>query len=864
MKRFGLLILFAFFFSFSIEAQYANINIDNKTIAAMSAAFATEAKMEARHNENLLKILESYKAAEVATAGIFAVKYLDRKALTNLDLWSSDENYYYKRIYNLVGTRIIPKTIDVAKLMVKDPSTAIYWGSYLVKTTEDVKSLCQQFESVVTNSTLSFKDLPFLEIAEQFKEIFNITKLGDVDWKVTFEQIGSDIANSFTKENFKKDLEQLVSKGVGLAGSGFNSSLEELLKGTSFGGSFQKKIGSLITLADNANSMYKDIKDKSALEIANSFIDGNNISSLFQPGDYNLTHWMDDFSSSSKEQFYTQRVYIYRQEKKTEQLCNYYPPEKPFDILRGSHWIRFAPNTPLFTPSTIQKEQILSNSESHAGWSRQKVAQLNQQNAGTGYSYEINYSLHHKTCKDAFKKDIEAYAYDIQIYKHTNITEIVYEEVFDSYKMDWNAFMKLMNTRLEQYNLNGDHTEVNSPNDLTNHPEKNYTYHIGYGDRNYYETTTEEDFKGASSATFNVTCHGNGTLGKGSSTYKCRGCGKTLTEHTKQCSMLTSIPEDNSTEASIKELEKKLQAYQLESASIQSDLDDLNKENNELRRKMSSATSTEEYESYRKQFEANQAVINEKQAHLNEINQSIADTNQAISDAENGENQPTDDTNRIPNLMRTMKNAYDISWSEQGSWNGFQFVRRGTIGGNSSIGNVTFTATLSINRKPKYFMGIKIHRTIIQIDWELTSSWSESTVAEEIELDPSLSDAKKSEIVNNKLSEIAQQHPNCEVTVDLYNSPAQNVEDKEGVKHLLWASDRLEIAKDINARLIIIYTDLVYIEKFMHYKYGIKDWLQRFIPKLNADKDRKFNIAEQCHKRWMDIAKKQESRNPIQ
>ncbi len=97
--------------------------------------------------------------------------------MTNVNIWSSDENYYYKRIYNIVSRGIIPKTIDVAKLMVKDPSTAIYWGSYLVKTTQDVKSLCQQFESVVTNGKLSFKDLPFLEIADQFKQVFDITKL---------------------------------------------------------------------------------------------------------------------------------------------------------------------------------------------------------------------------------------------------------------------------------------------------------------------------------------------------------------------------------------------------------------------------------------------------------------------------------------------------------------------------------------------------------------------------------------------------------------------------------------------------------------------------------------------------------------
>ena len=124
----------------SVRAQYYSINVDYQTMASMSEAYTTENAMEMLHNENLQKIYDSYKAAEVASAGIFASKYLDRKALTNLNLWNSEEeNRYYKRIYNIVSRRIIPKTIQCAELMVKDPATAMYWGSYLLKTCEDVK-----------------------------------------------------------------------------------------------------------------------------------------------------------------------------------------------------------------------------------------------------------------------------------------------------------------------------------------------------------------------------------------------------------------------------------------------------------------------------------------------------------------------------------------------------------------------------------------------------------------------------------------------------------------------------------------------------------------------------------------------------
>lgn len=855
MRRFILIAILAICYCYPFHAQ--NINIDQGTLAAMEIAFEANSLTESQHNQNLIKIRQSYKGAEVAAAGIYFVKHLDRKALTNVNIWSSDENYYYKRIYNIVSRGIIPKTIDVAKLMVKDPSTAIYWGSYLVKTTQDVKSLCQQFESVVTNGNLSFKDLPFLEIADQFKQVFDITKLGEVDWKTTFEAIADDIQNSFTKENFMADIETLVEKGVALAASGFDSNLEKLLQGTNFGGTFQDKIGSIIDLAGNANDMISNMKDKSALEIAQQFAGKDNIQDLFKLGDYSTTNWADDFTSAANGQFYTQRVYIYRKEKSTDLVCDYKAPQDENSILKGDHWYRFFPkkNNPNFYPNESQKEEILRNSENHAGWSRQKVDQLNQENMGKGYTYEFLKNLNEKTFnfKDPFlnRITIKSYAYDIQVYKHTDITEIVYEEIFDSYKMDWNTFMALMNARLEQYNLNGDHNDINSSEGLNNPGmEKNYTYHIGYDERKYYEATTDKDIQGASSATFLVTCSDGGVLGKGSSSYKCRDCGKTVNEHTKQCAMKTSITNEAEINQNIADLKKQSETLRNEANALQKELDGLNKEYDEVRRKMSAATSIEDRDKYREQLNKIQDTIKEKQSKLDDLRHSIASIEQAIIQAEEGEKVQTDDYNRIPQIMKSMKSAYDISWSEEGSWDGDSFIRKGTMGGKD-FSDVTFKATIKIARKPKYFLGVKIHRAIVQIDWELTSSWSETTIAEEMELDPQRPEAENSKLVNDKLSQLSQQHPNCEVTVELYKTPDVEKDDTPDVKHLLWASDRLEIAREIEARLSDIHTQLVNIEKFLHYKYTVKDWFLSIIPKLNADKDRKLNIAEQCHRRWM-------------
>ena len=347
----------------TVRAQYYSVNVDYQTIAAMSEAFSTEAAMEALHNENLQKIYDSYKAAEVASAGIFASKYLDRKALTNMNLWDSEqENKYYTRIYHIVSQRIIPKLIEDAVLMVKDPSTALYWGSYLVKTCNDVKSLCSQFESIVTNSTLSFQDIAFVQIANEFASVFNISNLGGIDWKGFFDHIGDDMEGAFTADNLKSDLDSLISKGVGLAGAGFNNNVNQLLQGTSFGGSFDDKIGSVITLVDNARDMYDQYKNLPMDKVITTFAGQDNINALFDLSNYNMTNWISNYESAAQRQYYTQRVYIYKVDQGSQTLCDYYPPTDDDAILYGNHWYRIDTKDPNFYPSSAQREAALQNS----------------------------------------------------------------------------------------------------------------------------------------------------------------------------------------------------------------------------------------------------------------------------------------------------------------------------------------------------------------------------------------------------------------------------------------------------------------------------------------------------------------------
>ncbi|MCI7011848.1 MAG: hypothetical protein MR905_09770, partial [Prevotella sp.] len=203
-------------------------------------------------------------------------------------------------------------------------------------------------------------------------------------------------------------------------------------------------------------------------------------------------------------------------------------------------------------------------------------------------------------------------------------------------------------------------------------------------------------------------------------------------------------------------------------------------------------------------------------------------------------------------IMQDVKSAYNLTWQGAGSWNGYTYVRTATMPNINGI--ITFKATLSIARKPKYFLGIKIHRAILQISWELTSEYTDTQVVDVLTLDPNASDEEKTRQVNNRISEIAQELPSCSITTEYAKSEATQTEDNDDVIHLLWSSDRLEIAREVDSRITKIYADLVSLEKMMHYKRSIIDVLMDVLPEIDADQGRRRTLIEECYERWRENA----------
>ena len=705
-----------------IRAQYYSVNFDTKTVAAMAAAFNTEAATEMYYAEQLAKIRKSYQAAEVAAAGIFASKYLDRKALTDLGLWtSSTENYYYRRIYGMVSAKIMPKIWTVAGMMIKNPQNALYWGSYLYKVCEETKNLCYQFESIVTNSSLSFKDIAFLEINQELAAILKLSELGNTDWKAILDNF-SNIGSNFSKESLKEDLDNLYAMGVSLASAGAGNLINSIIGNSNFNGTIIDKANSVIEIADNIHALYDGLSTNAGATILNYIGGEEGIANLFNLSNYNATSWISDYAREGMGQYYTQRWYIYRVDRGSVNLCDYYPPTDDDAILYGDHWYRIDTRDPDFYPSSSQREAALQNSENHAGWSRSRVQQLN--NSNDGFSYNISYySSAYILSKSRSGQYAKAYAYEIHVTKSWYNTEVKYEDVFDSYSMNLQAFKAGLNARLADYNDN----------------EDGFTYYLGSDSKKYYQATDARKLQNCEVATISVTCHDGAKLGEGSTQYKCSSCGGSVSEHTKQCAMATSVSESS---VNTSELDSKIQECQSQIAMLQAQIDALEAENADLIRKIASA-SVEDAATYRQQYNANKNRISSLTSEKNSWQNQLGQYQQAKQEAQEGESVATDDYYRIPAIMQDCKTAFNLTWNGSGSWDGNTFVRTATM--PNINGTITFKATVSIARKPKYFLGIKIHRAIVQIAWELTTEYSDTQVVAVLNLDPEMSDQEKAE-----------------------------------------------------------------------------------------------------------------------
>ena len=857
MRRFIAIILLILPVTSMSAQSYHAINIDAKTVAAMTAAYAIEEETERKTASDVDSILGHYTKASLSTAGIYLSKLKDRNAMREVGVFGSDENYYYQRILYLVKDGIMPKLIVVAAKMVKQPDNALYWGPYLFKTTKNVEQLCKQFELVVTNGKLSFKDVTFLVINEKLQKVFDLAQLGNVNWKELLEKVG-DFNIKAAKEDIKNDIGKLGGV-LATAGKGVvDSNMRDI---SAIGRIFKSKPSEIYQLYQTFRSKYESIRNAGNVKAILMGVIGSNsadaVSRLFQVDNYSITGYVSNYIKELQGQHYKQRWYIYSDDSGSKVLCDYKPKAEANYDDKWNGWLHFVSprdNEYCHVLTSSEMESAKTESERLAGWNQAKVDKYNKEHPG--HHATITYVLQHENRRESYKHGWGArhykrhcfYAYSIKIVDSWSIKHEVHEENFDSESMDEETFKKRMESQLKYWNS----LESDKP------ASQRVTYKLGNDARKYYTISDENKMKGCNSVVFLAKCDDGATLAEGSFNWKENGNQGNHLEDPKSKNFALDKTQVSTNGAN--ELQQKKKSCQDEIKSLENQIRSMDKQMSSLISQMNQAKMAHDNNkvaALRAQYD----TVSNKQAalkrQLSQVQSNLAQIDNAIAEYYKDLNEDNGSPYRINSNMRELASLFQLSWQDAGEWvNGdgqYIFVRHAYCAQVKS--QVTYTAVLKLQSKPKHFLGIRIHRAILSVDYKLSAAYSAENVIETMNLDMSLSEKERAAKVNERQKQLMGDMPDCSITVR-YNY-AKNMPNEEGSDaiHLLWASDRLDVARDVEYQLSVIYSQLVLLEKVMNDRQTIKDFLTNQLLNPITRKSR-GTIAEYALGRWTDASDK--------
>ena len=868
MRRIIVLIFMTIVIQTVSAMSWHNINVDITTITAMGTAYGIETAEEDANATDLDSIFSHYKSGGIAMAGIFLSKKNDRNAMRNPGLFASEENYYYKRIYTLVKDGIMPKFITVAAKFIKYPENALYWGPYLLKTTSNVENLCKEFELVATNGKLSFKDIKFLVVSDELKKIFDLAKLGDVDWKTMLDKLG-DFGKDLSKEDLKEDMKHF---GDVIAAAGQQTVDANLEKASKLGDIFHSSTNEIWKMYDQFKDTYEQVKNGANVkDLVMQVIvtpDAAGVAKLFKVDDYNLTGYITNYLKDLKGQYYTQRWYIYTEDSGTKVLCDYKPDS--YDSRDDSRWnaawnhyISPKDNEYCHTLTSSEKNEIKNKANSLSGWSQEKVDEYNKKNPG--HTCTITYTLNHKDIRESYKHGWGSthhkrhcfYSYSVKVVDSWYIKQEVYEETFDSQSMDKDVFMEKMKARLNSYNDGNQDTgnpDINGGN-------SNYgkIYKLGSDSPRYYEMADEKKMEGCNTVSFVANCSGGANLAEGSFNWKENSKSQkgSLTEQSKQFAMANSPDQSSGDDKELLQLQKQ---YTDEVNSLKKQISANDKKQQELIDKIQAAKQAKNYplvNQLQKEYDSLDAANGQLQSQLATAQNNLNQTNQALTEYYNDMQEDLDGPYRIPSNMKELQAMYKLQWQDDGEWvNGsdeYTFVRHAYC--PSVKANVTYTAVLKLARKPKYFLGIRIHRPILSVEFTLSGTSNSEDVVDIMKLDMNKSEKERTDEVNQRLKELMEDMPDCSISIKYeYSNKVDNSDDEsDNSIHLLWASDRLDIARDVEYQLTEIYAQLVFLEHVMQARQSLLDFLKHQILDI-VSRSGRGTIAEYCLQRWEDAS----------
>ncbi len=903
ISKTAMTILFASAATTAVKAQvpYFAINIDTRTITAISTAFAAEEAEEILTTNALEDIKKNYESSLESATGIFAVQRLKHNALKDVDIWSGEEeNMYYKRIYNLVKDKIIPKTATVALACIKDPTTALYWGTELAKIVSDTQSLCQEFASIVTNCSLTFDKIIFFKLNPDFERLINLAKFNGEDWeqKLTNMFHLPERPKGGDREEMKEYIKQLVHPLINVAASSagldglkslLNTALEYKDYANIFAGGRLDKYG-IAGQFEEFNTLLNSNNTGTWLDAAKGELShylnytGSNaeelLGKILQYGVMDGKDWTSTYANPDADKYYTRTAKVKTWVHGRETLCDYTPPTfengQSEDMKNSGHYQYIEPWKSQSKPSrgTAEYNSILAHSaEMAGGWTKERVDALKaQDDPRVIYYYNHSISGWWYSYYDGDKNNVYAGwgACYINAYRQWNYYETVYESTLDTYNQSEEAWKAKVQAECDKWNqkakyeynmsdqiVQKDNANENDPNTVEKVKNNLYgqTFYIDWGTAKYYQKANADKLKGATHVSINVTCHDHADVQLGECIYKCSDHDDALDEDGGQCA-LGGTDEQAKREQDMQKLQDQIDECQKQIKDKNAEISSIQAQMYALQLQYTNHQITDEQ--YVEQYAALTAKKRQLQDEVNTLQKAINQSNDALTDMQTNY---VSGGNKIKDYEADAQNMFSIRWSGPGTYerqpNGsYLYTRVGQMKDSSAAygsnggKTITFKAEVTLEEEAVYFI-FRIHRSRNKIKAYIETDGDNATTLEQIEFSSDESEASKEATINQKLQSWREVYPDCDVTYNVdYTTNATDPEDDD-VPHLLYSSDRLAIARHIEARLYHIYGRLLTLEKFMTYRRSLLDWLEDEGKKLvRLDVGKKKTMMDEALQRW--------------
>ena len=151
-----------------------------------------------------------------------------------------------------------------------------------------------------------------------------------------------------------------------------------------------------------------------------------------------------------------------------------------------------------------------------------------------------------------------------------------------------------------------------------------------------------------------------------------------------------------------------------------------------------------------------------------------------------------------------------------------------------------------------WFLFIRYHRSILGVDWTLTTDYNSKDVIDIMTFGDDTTAEDRAKEVSARQKELMEEHPGCTIDLEYEYSKPTTVEDNDDAIHLLWVSDRLAIAREVDHKLTKIYANLVLLEKYLYSKQSIESFLKGKLNSLFEDDAWQHRNGNAAFRRWRE------------